>query len=90
MENNPLQSADRCYKGGLWGAVVVALCCFTPILVIGLGLIGLAAFTRYLDLVLFPLLGVCLLLAGYGWWRRKRCLEQAQAAESQDPRVPER
>lgn len=79
MANSPLQSADRCYKGGLWGAVVVALCCFTPILVIGLGFIGLAAFTRYLDWVLFPLLGICLLLAGYGWLQKKKCREQAVA-----------
>lgn len=77
MASDALQKATRCYKGGLWGAVVVAICCFTPVLVIGFGLVGLAAFTRYLDWVLFPLLAICLVLAGYGWWLRKRCHEQS-------------
>ncbi|MDH3445744.1 MAG: mercury resistance system transport protein MerF [Deltaproteobacteria bacterium] len=72
MENTPLQKANRCYKGGLWGAVVAAICCFTPVLVIGLGSIGLATVTPYLDWVLFPLLGICLILAGYGWWLGKK------------------
>ncbi len=76
MATDSLQKAERCFKGGLWGAVVAAICCFTPVLVIGLGFIGLAAVTPYLDLVLFPLLGICLILAGYGWWLRKKRQEQ--------------
>ena len=38
------------------GTVLVALCCFTPILVILLGTVGLAALTGYLDVVLLPAL----------------------------------
>ncbi|MDZ4097695.1 MAG: mercury resistance system transport protein MerF [Methylophilaceae bacterium] len=41
---------------GVIGAVLVALCCFTPILVILLGALGLAAYTGYLDVVLLPAL----------------------------------
>jgi mercuric ion transport protein len=57
---------------GIWGAIITAICCFTPILVVGLGLIGLAAITQYLDYMLFPLLGFFLILALYGWWKHKR------------------
>lgn len=41
---------------GVIGTILVALCCFTPILVILLGAVGLAAFTGYLDVVLLPAL----------------------------------
>ena len=62
----------KCFKAGLWGSIVAAICCFTPVLVVGLGLIGLAAFTPYLDYVLFPLLGLFLILTFYGWRKQKR------------------
>ena len=42
------------------GTVLVALCCFTPILVILLGTVGLAALTGYLDYVLLPALAFLL------------------------------
>ena len=38
------------------GTVLVALCCFTPILVVLLGTLGLTALTGYLDYVLLPAL----------------------------------
>lgn len=38
------------------GTVLVALCCFTPVLVILLGVVGLSALTGYLDYVLLPAL----------------------------------
>jgi len=63
---------DKCFKSGLWGSIIVAICCFTPVLVIGLGLIGVAAFTPYLDYVLFPMLGAFLIIAFYGWSRGKK------------------
>lgn len=40
------------------GTILVALCCFTPILVLALGAVGVAAFTPYLDVVLVPALAV--------------------------------
>jgi mercuric ion transport protein len=43
------------YAGGT-GSVIVAICCFTPVLVILLGAIGLSAWIGWLDYVLFPLL----------------------------------
>ena len=47
------------------GTVAVAVCCFTPTLLIVLATIGLGALTRYLDYVLIPALLVVLFVA----WR---------------------
>ncbi|UYG06133.1 mercury resistance system transport protein MerF [Halomonas sp. M4R1S46] len=55
------------------GTVLVALCCFTPILVILLGTLGLATLTGYLDVVLFPALAFFIGLTLYALWRKKRC-----------------
>ena len=35
-------NADKCFKTGLWGSIIAAICCFTPLLVLGLGVIGVA------------------------------------------------
>lgn len=51
--------------GGV-GAIVTAVCCFTPVLVILLGGIGAGAAIAYLDMVLFPLLGLFLLILVVG------------------------
>ena len=45
-------------RTGLIGTIVLALCCFTPVLVVLLGAIGLASVVGYLDLVLLPALGI--------------------------------
>lgn len=63
---------NKCLKTGIWGSVIAAICCFTPVLVVGLGVMGLAAFTPYLDYVLFPMLGLFLILIFYGWSRSKK------------------
>lgn len=54
------------------GTVLVALCCFTPILVILLGTLGLAALTGYLDYVLLPALAFFIGLTLYALWRKKQ------------------
>lgn len=51
--------------GGI-GAGLAALCCFTPILVVLLGAVGLAALTGYLDYVLLPALLVFIGMLAYG------------------------
>lgn len=58
-----------CAKFGGIGSAVTALCCFTPVLVIGLGAVGLTAWLAWLDFVLLPALFVFLCLTGYGIWR---------------------
>jgi len=58
---------------GIIGAIVAALCCFTPFLAIALPAIGLGGLMGYLynDAVLLPALAVFLLVAGYGFWKGK-------------------
>jgi mercuric ion transport protein len=62
---NPLQT-------GIVGALVAALCCFTPILVILLSALGLGWLTGYLDYVLFPVLVIFLGLTTYGYCRQSK------------------
>lgn len=57
---------------GLVGTVLVALCCFTPILVILLGVVGLSAITGYLDYVLLPALAIFIGLTIYAIWRKRK------------------
>ncbi|GAB1233011.1 mercury resistance system transport protein MerF [Ferrigenium sp. UT4] len=57
---------------GIIGALLTALCCFTPLLVILLGALGLAALTGYLDYVLLPALAMFVILIIYAA-RRRTC-----------------
>jgi mercuric ion transport protein len=57
---------NRLLKVGIIGTVITALCCFTPVLVVLFGVLGLAGLVGYLDYVLFPLLGVFILLGVVG------------------------
>lgn len=59
-------------RTGIAGTIVTALCCFTPVLVVLLGIVGLSTVTGYLDLVLFPVLAFFLGLTVYAVWRRRR------------------
>ncbi len=47
----------------LTGTVLITLCCFTPILLILLGVVGLSVFTPYLDFVLLPALVIMIVLS---------------------------
>ena len=49
-------------KVGLIGSVIAAICCFTPLLVILLGSIGLSVVVGYLDYVLLPILAIFILI----------------------------
>jgi mercuric ion transport protein len=62
--------AKKCLKLGSWGAVVTAICCFTPVLVVALGIMGLGMFIPYLDYLLLPALGFFLILAIFGLWQK--------------------
>lgn len=63
---------DRLLRIGIAGSVIAALCCFTPILAILLGAVGLSAIVGYLDFVLLPALLIFLVITGYALWRRYR------------------
>ena len=57
---------------GILGTIIVALCCFTPILVILVAAVGLSALTGYLDYVLIPALLIFLGLTVYAVRRRSK------------------
>jgi len=52
-------------KTGIAGTVIAALCCFTPVLVLLLGVVGLSAWIGWLDYVLMPALLVFVGIAIY-------------------------
>lgn len=60
------------FKTGVIGSVIAIFCCFTPILVIGLGAVGLSAWLGWLDYVLLPALALFLGLTVFGLWRWRR------------------
>ena len=64
-------ASDKLLRTGVTGSVIVLICCFTPVLVIAFGAVGLSAWVAGLDAVLFPLLAVFLALTGYALWKRK-------------------
>ena len=66
--------AKKGFVAAVMGTVVVALCCFTPLLVIGLGAIGLGVVTQYLDYVLLPVLLVMVVvtIVAYRRWRQSQ------------------
>ncbi len=43
---------------GITGSIVAAICCFTPLLVVLLGTVGLSAIVGWLDYVLLPILAI--------------------------------
>lgn len=73
-QNTPL-------RAGVIGTVIVALCCFTPVLVILLGALGLAAVVGYLDYVLFPALIFFVALTIYALSRREPAQENNNDAK---------
>lgn len=57
---------------GIVGTVVAVLCCFTPILVVLMGAVGLSAVLGWIDYVLLPALAFFIALTVYAVWRRQR------------------
>ncbi len=64
-------SNNRLLRGSIIGAVVAAICCFTPILVILLTAIGFSWITGYLDYVLLPVLFICCVIIVYALWQQR-------------------
>lgn len=59
-------------RTGIIGTIIAALCCFTPVLVILFGAMGLTAWVGYLDYVLLPALVFFIGLTVYAFTRRKK------------------
>jgi len=66
----------RLLKTGIIGTAVMAVCCFTPVLVILLGSLGLSAWVGGLDWVLLPLLMVFLGLTAFALIRHNKSDQQ--------------
>ncbi len=77
MERRASHPNKKGFFAALAGTLFVALCCFTPILIIALGAVGFSAFTPYLDYVLLPSMAVliALTIVSYRKWK-KPCREQ--------------
>ncbi len=67
---------------GISGTVIAALCCFTPVLVILLGAVGLAAWLAWLDYVLLPLLALFVAFTAYAFvrWMRSRSADATSSS----------
>jgi len=57
---------------GIIGSVITALCCFTPVLVVLLGAVGLSAWIGWLDYVLFPVLLILVGITAYALFKREK------------------
>jgi mercuric ion transport protein len=68
------QTDRKLIATGIVGTVIAALCCFTPVLVVLLGAVGLSAWLGWLDYVLLPALAFFVALTVYAVWRRQRRL----------------
>jgi len=73
-------------RTGIVGTVIAALCCFTPLLVILLGALGLSAITGYLDYALLPGLALFIALTGYALYRKyseRKALHSSESGKQQ-------
>ena len=92
--------ARRRFFAALAGVAGVAVCCFTPVLVVVFAAVGLSAFTPYLDYVLYPALATMVVVAVWAYfkWRRgcarEACRRQGEGdgadASAHDKALPER
>lgn len=73
-----MNKAKKTFITTLVGTVVVAVCCFTPILVSALSVIGLGILVPYLDFILFPALGLLILITivSYLQWKKSIVIEK--------------
>ena len=73
-------------RTGIVGSVIAAVCCFTPVLVVLLGAVGLSAWLGWLDYVLFPALAIFLAMTAYGVYRwRRNATQGADVEEGERP-----
>jgi len=81
---------QRSIKVGLLGFLVAAVCCFTPLLVGLLALVGLGGLIGYVDFLLWPVLIFFLGLFLYGifkkgWSSESCCAEKRAEQEKTNP-----
>ena len=76
MDKISSQASKKSIYAALSGTVLVAICCFTPILVVLLGTVGLSALTPYLDIVLLPALFIMIVLTILSYLRWRKSAEE--------------
>ncbi|MDX1513036.1 MAG: mercury resistance system transport protein MerF [Gammaproteobacteria bacterium] len=76
-----MQKPERVFSIGIAGTAITAICCFTPVLVIGLGAIGLSAWLAWLDYVLLPMFIAFSAVALLGGWLVVRARRAAARRE---------
>ena len=68
---NAIMTNRNLLKVGLIGTIVAAICCFTPVLVVILGAVGLSALVGSLDYVLMPALVIFIVITVFALWKSK-------------------
>ena len=76
------QKNRKLLAAGMVGTVIAALCCFTPVLVVLLGAVGLSAVLGWIDYVLLPALAFFIGLTIYALWRRHRREQTSRGDET--------
>ncbi len=69
---------------GAGGTIVTALCCFTPLLVVLFGAVGVSAWLGWIDYVLFPALGFFVLLTVYAAYRWRNHPDETPVAKTEE------
>jgi mercuric ion transport protein len=67
-----MKKATTLLKTGIIGSIIAALCCFTPVLVILFGAVGLSSLVGYLDFVLLPALALFVCITIYAMARKSK------------------
>ncbi len=72
-------------KTGIVGTAIAALCCFTPVLVMLFGIVGLSAWVGHLDAVLMPALLFFIGLTVYAYMKKEKdeCCDSGSQGEKQ-------
>jgi mercuric ion transport protein len=63
---------NREFKIGVFATIVAAICCFSPVLYVLAGAVGLSAFVMRMGFVLLPGLAIFSGLSIWALWRRSR------------------
>lgn len=59
-------------RAGIVGTVILLICCFTPVLVVLLGAVGLSAALGWLDYVLLPALAIFIGITLYAFMKVRK------------------
>ncbi len=64
-------SNKKLLQVGVIGTIIAALCCFTPVLVVLLGAVGLAGMIGVVDYIALPALAIFIAITVYALWKRQ-------------------